>query len=505
MSNPNPPAGPARHTRRVIAAGIMLLALYAAFLSRHTAVIAGGADSSGYLNSARLFREGNLRETLRAPAALGPAAGLDAMHFLPQGFFPSAERGRLNPTYPTGLPLHLAAAQAAFGARAGTAVVLLGAAAAAVALMYAAARALGLHVALSAAGAVTLAAFPVFLFASIQPLSDTLATAWALAALTAALRAGKSGIWSAAAGFALAAAVLTRPTNLLLAPALVVLIGWQPRRLLVFTAGGLPGAAWLAWYNHALYGHPFASGYGNIGAAFAVQYGAPTALHFAKWLALLLPAALLALPLAAAARGEFRDRRLAALALAFLAIAGCYAFYEVSHEVWWCLRFILPAVPALILAALLGIEALARGLGARWPRAFRPAAGLVIALWAVGVSWHWTPRLAVFEMRRYEQAYADGAAAALERFRPGALVVCSAFSGSIYHYTPFAVLRSDQIAPDDFRGHAARLHAAGTEVGAVLFESEETEAFRRCPGDWTRVARVGNVGLWRLSRPADPS
>jgi len=44
----------------------MLLALYAAFLSRHTAVVAGGADSSGYLNSARLFREGNLRETLRA-------------------------------------------------------------------------------------------------------------------------------------------------------------------------------------------------------------------------------------------------------------------------------------------------------------------------------------------------------------------------------------------------------------------------------------------------------
>ena len=92
MSNPNPPAGSPRRLRWVIAAGIVVLALYAAFLFRHTAVVAGGADSSGYLNSARLLREGRLRETLRAPAVLGPASALDAMHFLPQGFFPSAER-----------------------------------------------------------------------------------------------------------------------------------------------------------------------------------------------------------------------------------------------------------------------------------------------------------------------------------------------------------------------------------------------------------------------------
>ena len=104
-------------------------------------------------------------------------------------------------------------------------------------------------------------------------------------------------LFRSAAGAAFAAAVLTRPTNLLLAPALVVLIGWKPRQLLAFVAGGLPGAAWLAWYNHALYGHPLASGYGNIGAAFGVRYGAPTALHFGKWLALLLPAV-------QAARGE---------------------------------------------------------------------------------------------------------------------------------------------------------------------------------------------------------
>lgn len=139
--------------------------------------------------------------------------------------------------------------------------------------------------------------------------------------------------------------------------------------------------------------------------------------------------------------------------------------------------------------------------GARWPRAFRPAVAGVIAGWAAVAAIHWAPRLAVFEMRRYEQAYADGSSAALTRFSPGALVVCSAFSGSLYYYTPFAVLRSDQIGPEGFTQHAERLRAAGREIGAVLFESEEAEAFRRCPGNWTRVTRVGNVGLWRLAPP----
>ena len=500
MSNPNPPSGRAR-ARWPLFVGIAALALYAVFLSRHAAVVAGGADSSGYLNSARLFLEGRLQAPLRAPPELGPAASLDAMHFLPQGFFPSRERGLLNPTYPTGLPLHLAAAHAVLGARAGTLFILIGAAVAAVALMYRAARDLGLDRSLAAAGAVTLAAFPVFLFTSIQPLSDTLATAWSLAALVAGLRASSSARWAGVAGGAFAMATLVRPTNLLLAPALLILVGLSPRRLLAFAAGGLPGAAWLAWYNHALYGHPLASGYGNIGAAFAIHHGAPTAVHFAKWLALLLPTFLLALPFAAIARREFRDRRLAALAVGFVAITGCYAFYEVSHEVWWCLRFILPAVPALILAGLLGAEALACGPGARWPRAFRPAVAGVIAGWAAVAAIHWAPRLAVFEMRRYEQAYADGSSAALTRFSPGALVVCSAFSGSLYYYTPFAVLRSDQIGPEGFTQHAERLRAAGREIGAVLFESEEAEAFRRCPGNWTRVTRVGNVGLWRLAPP----
>ena len=55
-----------------------------------------------------LFR--SLLTPLRAPAALAGAARDQPMQFLPLGFMPGADRTMLTPTYPTGLPLLLAAA-----------------------------------------------------------------------------------------------------------------------------------------------------------------------------------------------------------------------------------------------------------------------------------------------------------------------------------------------------------------------------------------------------------
>jgi hypothetical protein len=505
MSNPNPPV--ASRLRARLPAGLGLIALlgYALLLGSQTIPVAGGADSSGYFNSGRLLASGHLSIALRAPPEFGPRASLDPLHFLPQGFFPGRDRTRLTPTYPTGLPLHLAAAGALFGWERGAQLLLVAAAIGAVALTYLAARALGIARPLAAAGAVVLAAFPVFLFTSIQPLSDTLATLWSTAALVAALRARARPVWAAAAGTAFALAVLVRPTNLLLAPGLLWLFGRAWRTHAWFALGGLPGAAWLAFYNHTLYGHPLASGYGDIFSAFSLAYGTPTAVHFARWLALLLPFPLLLTPFAALARPESRTRELAALALLFLPVAGCYVFYEVSREVWWCLRFILPVVPVLILAGLLGIEALARLPACRQPQMLRRAAAVALALWALGLSWYWTPRLAVFMVKHYEQAYAEGAAAARERFPATALVLCQAFSGTLYFYTDFPALRWDQIEAPAFYRYAALARSAGRPVCAVLFESEEADAFRRCPGAWTRVAKVRNVGLWQLAADPPPS
>jgi hypothetical protein len=498
----SPPPGRAPRWFRWIA--LLALAGYAMFLTRHTAFVAGGSDSSGYLNSARLLAEGRLLTDLRAPAEFGPRESLDPMHFLPQGFFPFIDTRRLTPTYPTGLPLHFALAGTLLGWTIGPQFVVLLAALAALWLSYLLARELGLGVALSATAAVVLAACPVFIFTSIQPLSDTVATAWTLVALFTALRARRARAWAVACGVALAIAVLVRPTNLVLAPALLVLLGLDARRLGLFVLGGIPGAAWMAFYNHQLYGNALRSGYGDVLAAFALPYGVPTALHFAKWLALLLPAALLVLPFAALVHLKTRRRELLALAAAFGAIAGVYVFYEVSREVWWCLRFILPVLPALIVAGLLGVEALARRRDAPRAQRLRNVSALALSLWAVGNAWYWTPRLGVFMMKQYEQAYADGSRAARAQLPDDAVVLSFAFSGSLYFYTHYAILRWDQMEAPAFERYAGLARQAGRPVCAVLFDWEEQDAFRRCPGAWRRVATVRNVGLWQLSAPAAP-
>ena len=498
MSNPNTPVA-SRMSRQSRGIGCVALALYALFLAVNSSNVAGGADSSGYLNSARLLASGRLTAELRTPPEFGPQLQLRRMQFQPHGFAPVEGIPGISPTYAVGVPLHLALAGLVFGWAAGPIVMEVASALAAVVLCYAIARRIGLDRTLAAAGAVMLAAYPVFLFTSIQPLSDTLATTWCLAAVFAALRSREHAGWAVACGAAFALAVLVRSTNALLLPALLVLLGFNLRHLTLFAAGGAPSAVWLGCYNHAIYGGALRSGYVNIVAAFRWEYGAPTLLHFAKWTALLLPTVVLVLPIFAVARRECRTPILLALGLWFGTFTGVYAFYEVSHEVWWALRFILPATPALVLLTLLGVDALVRRRSAANAPRLRAVAATLLAAWAIALGWRGTNTLHVLLTKTYEQGYADAAEAALTRFPRDALVLAAQHSGAIYYYTHFPVLRWDLVEPAQFDAFRALAESASRPICALLFDVEEREALQqKCRGEWTRIATVRNTSLWRL-------
>ena len=62
--------------------GVALL-LYALFLALNSSNVAGGADSSGYLHSARLLASGRLTAELRTPPEFGPQSELRRMQFQP--------------------------------------------------------------------------------------------------------------------------------------------------------------------------------------------------------------------------------------------------------------------------------------------------------------------------------------------------------------------------------------------------------------------------------------
>lgn len=486
---PNPPS-PDVAPRWLAWLGLLALAAYGVFLGVHGSTAAGGADTSGYLNSASLLAAGRLQDEQRIPAEFGPPASLPRHHFMPLGYVALPGNPHLPPTYPVGLPLQLALAGNLLGWPAAALLVELAMGLGAIWLCYAMARELGIDRSLAAAGAAVLAVFPVFLFTSVQPLSDTPATTWGLAAAWLALRARRSNGWAVACGAAFAMAVLVRATNAALLPALLVLLGWDWKRLTLGILGGLPGAVWLAYYNHTLYGGALRSGYGPIEETFKWQYGPPTLLHFAYWLAVLAPAALLVLPLAAPWRQHRRD--LLALLLWFGAIAGVYTFYEVSRETWWCLRFILPAFPPLILGSLLALQ--------RLQARPRRIAAVALAVWALASSVYWSNRLHALMAKEHERVYAESSLKAIELLPRNALVASFYTSGALYFYTDFPVLRWDLIGPEDFARYASLAAAAGRPICAVLFDDFEEEAQRsRMPGEWRRIGTVGRIGLWQFA------
>lgn len=495
MSNPNPPA--TRYRLLLIGLACLVLLSYGGFISWNFSSVAAGADSSGYLNSARLIASGRISSELRVPPEFGPQEKLFRQQFQPHGFAPFEGRAGLSPTYAVGLPLHLALAGTLFGWKLGALLVGVSSALAAIVLCYLVARSFGISPSLAIASAATLAAYPVLIYMSLQPLSDVLATAWCLAAVFAALRAGDHYGWAAACGAAFSIAVLVRATNALLLPALLVLLGWNPRRLVWAFIGGLPGAAWLGYYNHTLYGGALRSGYVNISDAFGWNYGVPTALHFIKWLALMLPTVLLPLAVLTLFTRTISLRFRFALFLWFGAFFGVYAFYEVSHEVWWSLRFVLPGVPPLLVAALLGLESLCHSARVRM------AAASAVIVWAAVLGWYWPRKFHVYLTKQYERAYVDATQIVQRVCPPSSLILAGHQSGALYFYTSFPVLRFELVNRTEFENYRALATKAGRSIFALLYDSEERQALEeQCPGRWTRLESTQNVSLWRLDGPA---
>jgi hypothetical protein len=148
--------------------GFIALAGYGVLLGVNATTAAGGSDSSGDLNSARALATGRMESTVRLPPRFEQAEDVRPPDFQPLAFFVPEGSVRMLPTYPSGLPLHLALAARILGWEWGVRLVELAAALASVWLCYAVGREIGLDRWLAASAAVVLAACPVIL----QPFSS---------------------------------------------------------------------------------------------------------------------------------------------------------------------------------------------------------------------------------------------------------------------------------------------------------------------------------------------
>jgi 4-amino-4-deoxy-L-arabinose transferase-like glycosyltransferase len=342
---------------------------------------------------------------------------------------------------------------------------------------------------------------PLYLFMGLQAMSDGPALVWVAAAVLAAVRGRDDWRFAVAAGVATAMAVLVRPTNVLAALPVVVLLWPSWRAVAWWIAGGLPGAVFQAWLGQTLYGNPLETGYGSVGELFRWEFVGPTLAHYAAW----VPALCTPLVLFAAGGPWVRsiERRVRlALVVWVAAFFGVYAFYWFTRETWWYLRFVLPAFPAVTVLMLAGAEAAARRAklrlfevaGGWWP------AVATVALLALPLAnaMGWSMRLPVLEAGAGNRVYPETARWLQEHAPEGAVVVCMQASGALYHYTPAVVVRYDTIAPAELAAALRRLRELGRPVYAVVFPSEVDDVRRRLSGRWAEAGRVRDVRIWRL-------
>jgi len=99
MDFPHTPPRPAPAWWRgpAAATAVLALALYALLLAWNAEAVAGGSDSSGYMNHARLLASGHVHVEPRTLPGF-PFAGASPFLFAPLGFRPAPNGDGLVPT-----------------------------------------------------------------------------------------------------------------------------------------------------------------------------------------------------------------------------------------------------------------------------------------------------------------------------------------------------------------------------------------------------------------------
>jgi hypothetical protein len=458
---------------------------------------AGGSDSSCYVLQAEAFGHGRLALPDPVPGVLPRAT--PAAVFAPTGFVPS----RIAPFAAVpicGPGLALVMAAAALGGRGAVFLVVPVFAALAVWFTFVLGRRLDDGVT-GASAAVLLATSPIFLYQSVQPMSDVPAAALWLAALVALARGDRRG--QIAAGVCASAAVLMRPNIALIVLPLLFLLP-DARSWGRFALAAAPGLAVMAWLNAARYGSPLASGYGSPDVLFAFAHVGPNLARYPRWLFETETPFIAAAVLAPwwAPRHPARARLVEVSLAAAVLTCATYLAYTVFDD-WWYIRFLLPALPvlfALSAAVLLAFD--------RRRPLVRVAAAVAMCTMLGGWHLHVARTHQVFDLQSLESRFVV-TGRYLSQTLPQAVVLAGQQSGSARYHGARPTLAWDAIAPASLDATIASLHDAGRPAILVLEDEEEprfrarfaSQRFGRL--DWPPRAEVNGAVRVRVYDAAD--
>jgi hypothetical protein len=191
-----------------------------------------------------------------------------------------------------------------------------------------------------------------------------------------------------------------------------------------------------------------------------------------------------------------RQRSIVALLAIWIAVfIGFYVFYYFSGLSWWFIRFLMPAFPAFIIAALLVCR--------HWIEKFKQPRMQIVApllLLFGALSWEIVAvhRLNSVIMKRREIVYLQTVQWMKDHAEPEAIVVTRIASGSFFYYSNFTIVRYDLAGPEKLGLLYAAASQTGRPVYAVVGDGENKEAFGTSLRDsWTEQARHGMFVIWK--------
>jgi len=496
-----------RRPRVLTALAALVVLLTMALVWDRGTFVAGGSDSYGYVSEAHLFATGRLR--MNVPLA-GKFPHVSFAALVPLGYRPAGDgTSTLVPMYAPGLPLTMAVMETIGGA---DAVYLVMPALAVVAVWGAysiGTRIVGPGVGLGAA--LLVFASPAFAFQLIgAPMSDICAAGWWTLSIALLLNQHRWAV--VASGVAAGLAILTRPNLLLVAVVaglylLIPVIKDASRRrqhatgLLLFSGPVVVACLTIAVLNTIWYGSPVRSGY--PGGLFSIHHWDDNIARFWRWLAeTQTPLFFLgfAAPLVAHWLPAPRDIHLRAVTLLLtgvvLAVFGSYLFYQ-PFDVWWYLRFLLPAYPALAVLTCITLAAFVVRFGT-------PARVISTAI-VVAVAWFGLSQIAPLDLLG-EYRYRIIGEWVRDRLPANAILLSSQHGGSILHYSGRPIVRYDLIVRNDYEKALNEIVEAGYHPFLVVDEWEMPYLHEHAEGprgtfDWPPIAELplSNVRVWDLT------
>ncbi|MCP4213824.1 MAG: hypothetical protein GY765_04160, partial [bacterium] len=358
-----------KKTLIVIIAGLALTAIFL-FYSTYRQKYVGACDWYGYYSQSQLLKAGKLYMETELDPKVYPSVA-------PLGYY--AREGKVVPHFPPGLPLVMAL----FGTVGLEFYVLPLFGVLSVLMLFLVIRRLT-DAFIAAAFALMWALSPMVVWGSTILMSDLPATFFILWVFYLILEKKLP-----AAALVLGFSLLVRPNNILFLPVLLPLLikGKHTARFFLFFS---IGAAASGIYNWLVHGLPWKYGYYSTlslfsGAGFFEQlwyYGKETFVQVTPLLLVFAGAA-------------FWKRRKESLiyALWYCVFLLFYCFIWLGGAQWgyWGLRFLLPALPALYIAAALGVRVVTDSptLGKRIKWAVKP--GIVfVAMLTLMVSVYYT-------------------------------------------------------------------------------------------------------------------